>query len=137
MEVLASGLAFPEGPVAIDDGVVLVGEQGRGTITRIEPDGSTTDVVATGGAPNGLAIGPDGHLYVCNNGGLRFSTDDGRWNPIGLAEGHAGGWIQRVDLGSGQVETVFAAATSPGGRAPTSPPRASGASTQQHGHLLA
>jgi gluconolactonase len=104
---MAIGLAFPEGPVAVAGGAVLVGEEGLGRITRVEADGSTSVLAETGGAPNGLAIGPDGLLYVCNNGGLSFSTEGGVWTPLGLSDGHTGGFIQRVNIDSGEVETLF------------------------------
>jgi DNA-binding beta-propeller fold protein YncE len=64
----ATGLKFPEGPVAMDDGSVIVVEIEAGRITRVKPDGKTQVVAKPGGGPNGLAIGPDGALYVCNNG---------------------------------------------------------------------
>src|SRR3546814_18573384 len=36
------------------------------------------EVVATpGGGPNGLAIGPDGKLYCCNNGGFHYVEANG------------------------------------------------------------
>ena len=44
-QVIATGLRFPEGPVALADGAVLLVEIARGTLTRVEPDG-TTSVVA-------------------------------------------------------------------------------------------
>src|SRR5262245_66054109 len=69
---VASGLKFPEGPVALDDGSVLVVELGGGCITRVRPDGSKETVASPGGSPNGAAIGPDGALYVCNSGGWEF-----------------------------------------------------------------
>jgi gluconolactonase len=106
MELLSSDLAFPEGPVSLPDGTVLVGEEGRGQVTRVATDGSKTVVAETGGAPNGLALGPDGDLYICNNGGLALSLADGKWRPTGLAADHRGGWIQRVELSTGAVEVV-------------------------------
>ena len=36
---LADGLRFPEGPVALADGSLLVVEIARGTLTPIGPDG--------------------------------------------------------------------------------------------------
>ncbi|MCB1268108.1 MAG: hypothetical protein KDB19_08285, partial [Microthrixaceae bacterium] len=64
---LATGLRFPEGPVALDDGSVLLVEIERGTLSRVSPDG-TVDVVADcGGGPNGAAIGPDGAVWITNN----------------------------------------------------------------------
>ena len=66
LRILAAGLKFPEGPVALNDGSVVLVECAAGRITRIKPDGTTKVVAQTGAAPNGLAIGPDGKLYVCN-----------------------------------------------------------------------
>ena len=41
-------------------------------------------------------MGPDGHCYVCNNGGFSWRTDDGFTRPTGPAADYAGGAIQRV-----------------------------------------
>ena len=57
---LASGLGFPEGPVWMPDGTVLVVEMKHGRITRVHPDGRKETAAEPGGSPNGLAIGPDG-----------------------------------------------------------------------------
>jgi gluconolactonase len=95
VEVVAEGLAFPEGPVALSDGSVLLTEIDRGTLTRVTPAGKTEVVAECGGGPNGAAIGPDGAVYVCNNGG-RFAS--GHW---------AGGWIERVDLATGAREVIY------------------------------
>src|SRR5207247_5661293 len=74
---ITSGLEFPEGPVAMNDGSVLVVEIKRGTLTRVRPDGSKEVVAETGGGPNGAAIGPDGMVYICNNGGIKWAEDGG------------------------------------------------------------
>ncbi|MBK7473110.1 MAG: SMP-30/gluconolactonase/LRE family protein [Betaproteobacteria bacterium] len=106
-EVLASGLRFPEGPVALSDGSVLVVELERGTLTRIA--GGSADVVAhVGGGPNGAAIGPDGHCYVCNNGGSIWTDEPGGvLRPIAVVPGYKNGAIQRVDLRTGRGETLY------------------------------
>jgi gluconolactonase len=107
MEILATGLRFPEGPVALDDGAVLVVEIEGGALIRVGPGGERSSI-ACGGGPNGAALGPDGAVYVCNNGGLAFTTDDdGIRFPNGGAAGNHGGYIQRVDLATGSVEAVF------------------------------
>ena len=67
-EAVATGLRFPEGPVPMPDGSVLLVEIARGTLTRVAPDGSLSVVAELGGGPNGLAIGPDGAAYVTNFG---------------------------------------------------------------------
>jgi gluconolactonase len=107
VRVVAEGLQFPEGPVAMADGSVLVVEIARGTLTRVTPGGQLEVVARCGGGPNGAALGPDGRVFVCNNGGFAWQTVRGRQVPVGQAENHAGGSIQAVDLVSGQVETVY------------------------------
>ena len=69
-ELVADGLRFPEGPVVMPDGSVILVEIAEGQITRVHADGSKTVIAKPGGGPNGLAIGPDGKLYCCNNGGF-------------------------------------------------------------------
>src|SRR2546430_13760591 len=96
MREITSGLQFPEGPVALDDGSVLVVEIKRGTLTRVAPDGKQTIVATTGGGPNGAAIGPDGRVYVCNNGGFERHDGGGLLAPGNQAPRYAGGRIQRV-----------------------------------------
>jgi gluconolactonase len=65
------------------DGSVLLVEIARGTLSRVTPDGRVQVVADLGGGPNGAAIGPDGAVYVCNNGGFRYvshrATACGRW----------------------------------------------------------
>ncbi len=104
---IASGLRFPEGPVALPGGDVLVCEIAAGRIARIAPDGARTVAAQTGGGPNGAALGPDGRLWVCNNGGMEWYDRGGRLFPTGCARDYEGGSIQRVDLETGAVETVW------------------------------
>src|SRR6267143_6816820 len=90
-----SGLRFPEGPVALADGSVLVVEIAGGCLSHIA-DGKKTVVAQTGGGPNGAAIGPDGRCYVCNNGGFEWHRDGGHIRPIMQAKDYSGGRIERV-----------------------------------------
>ena len=106
--VVATGLRFPEGPVALGDGSVLVVEMEGGRLIRILPSGDKKVVAALGGGPNGAAIGPDGKCYVCNNGGFEWTrTDTGFVRIIGRASAYAGGRIERVDLQTGAVDILF------------------------------
>jgi gluconolactonase len=107
IQLVAEGLMFPEGPVAMADGSVLVAEIKGQRITRVHPDGSKEMLVETGGGPNGLAVGPDGALWIANNGGS-FSWHDemGITVPGPTPPGHEGGSIQRYDFATGQLETV-------------------------------
>src|SRR3989442_11807141 len=118
MRQITSGLQFPEGPVALADGGVLVVEIKRGTLTRVAPDGKQTIVATTGGGPNGAAIGPDGLVYVCNNGGFEWHDVGGLLVPGNQAHDYSGGRIQRVDLATGKVEDLYTACD---GRAPPGP----------------
>ncbi len=104
---ITKGLRFPEGPIAMPDGSVLLVEIERQTLSRVLPDGRVEVVAKTGGGPNGAAIGPDGACYVCNNGGFEWIRDSGGLRPHTQAEDYVSGSIQRVDLKSGKVETLY------------------------------
>ena len=108
-EIIAAGLEFPEGPVVMPDGSIVLVEIKRGTITRVDPDDGSVDVVAQpGGGPNGAAIGPDGALYVCNNGGFEWGEARGLTIPGLVADDYSSGRIERIDLETGAVEVVYA-----------------------------
>ncbi len=105
---IANGLQFPEGPVALDDGSVLLVEIARGTLSRVTTDGRVHVLADLGGGPNGAAIGPDGAVYICNSGGFRWHTEsDGCHRPIGQAADYSGGRIERVDLDTGHFERLY------------------------------
>src|SRR5215213_4867058 len=98
MRFMTDGLRFPEGPVMLKDGSgVAVVELASAAITAVDFDGSKRQIASTGGSPNGLAWGPDGMLYVCNNGGLNWVEKDGLLRAHGQADDYSGGRIERVD----------------------------------------
>lgn len=107
MQIITDGLRFPEAPVVMPDGSVIVTEIEQGRITRVAPDGSKTVVATPGGGPNGLAIGPDGKLYCCNNGGFNWSEAGGFLAPHGIASDYSGGRIERIDIDTGEVEILY------------------------------
>jgi gluconolactonase len=53
---IAAGLRFPEGPVAMPDGSVILVEIDAQRLMRVLPDGTKRVVAVTGGGPNGAAI---------------------------------------------------------------------------------
>ena len=109
MKILADDLWFPEGPVWLPDGSIVLVEIRRGTLTRVWPDGSKTIVANLGGGPNGAALGPDGDIYVCNNGGFKWVERDGRHHLAGSPENYVTGRIERVNLETGKFDVLYEA----------------------------
>ena len=107
MRIIATGLRFPEGPVALPDGSVALVEIARGTVSRVAPDGGVSVIATPGGGPNGLAVGPGGALFVCNNGGFVWHEEGGMTRPVGTPADYSGGRIERIDMASGAVETLY------------------------------
>lgn len=107
MRVLATGLQFPEGPVAMPDGSVILVEIARGTLSRVTPAGTVEVVANLGGGPNSAALGPGGRMYVPNNGGFRFHRENGCHRPVGQADDYSGGRIEVVDLATGRFERLY------------------------------
>jgi gluconolactonase len=94
MDVIAEGLGFPEGPVVMADGSVIVVDVMGGRVLRCW-NGRSETLCEPGGGPNGLAIGPDGYLWLCNNGG------------IGQTGPGSEGRIERIDPATGKFERVY------------------------------
>ena len=103
---VAEGLRFPEGPVALEDGSVLVVEIQRGTLSKVDPSGAVSVLADCGGGPNGAAIGPDGAIYVCNNGGFKWHEMGGITAPGAQPDDYTGGRLQRVTF-DGAVSNVY------------------------------
>ena len=106
---VASGLAFPEGPIAMPDGSVVLVEMFGPRLTRVHPDGKTETIAEIAGGPNGAAVGPGGLIYLCNNGGRYTAVDVGGLTipgPVTKAN-YIGGRIQTVDLATGEVTDLY------------------------------
>jgi gluconolactonase len=106
--ILAEGLKFPEAPVPMNDGSVLFVQIESKQVSRLMPDGTVSLVKQMEGGPNGLAIGPDKALYIANDGGRFSFAQRGGYNFPGAAPAeHVGGSIQRLDLKSGALTTLY------------------------------
>ena len=77
IEIVAEGLGFAEGPVVMPNGDVVTVDVRGGRLVRTTSDGSSIEIARPGGGPNGAAIGPDGALYVVNNGGFPWTERGG------------------------------------------------------------
>ncbi|MFD2167804.1 SMP-30/gluconolactonase/LRE family protein [Thalassotalea euphylliae] len=112
-ELITASLEYPEGPVYLKDGSILLVDIKAQTLVKVSASGESTIVAHTGGGPNGLAIGPDGHAYICNCGGFT-------WMPVPIPPkeqvlnigttqpaDYKGGLIQKVDLATGDVTTLY------------------------------
>ncbi len=105
IRILAEGLGFPEGPVAMPDGSVILTEINGGHITRIGTDGSVARLGKSGGGVNGIARGPDGMLYVCDNGGSRYVP--GHFMGQGPSDDYVTGSVLRVDPATGARTVLY------------------------------
>jgi len=106
---VTSGLRFPEGPIAMPDGTVVLVEMFGPRLTRVHPDGRTESIAEVPGGPNGAAVGPGGTIFVCNNG-ARFTAVDlgGLTMPGPTTPGaYLGGSIQTVDPATGEVADLY------------------------------
>ena len=89
------------------DGSVVLVEIERQTVSRVLPDGTVQVIARTGGGPNGLAVGPDGAFYVCNNGGFAWRLEENLFRPAMVSSDYVSGRIERVDPGTGAVAVLY------------------------------
>lgn len=115
---LATGLRFPEGPVVMPDGSMVLVEIEAKRLTRVARDGAKTTIAEMKGGPNGAALGADGKIYVTNNGGFDWREDAHGLFPVRQASDYSGGRIERVDPATGKIETLYTACDGRGLRGP-------------------
>jgi gluconolactonase len=110
IQLVTEGLEFPEGPIAMADGSVILTEIKGQRLTRVHPDGRKETVADVPGGPNGAAVGPDGAIWITNNGGsFEWLDVGGLCVPGQTPASHVGGSLQRLDLSTGKLDTVYEA----------------------------
>ncbi|MBT8114828.1 MAG: SMP-30/gluconolactonase/LRE family protein [Arenicella sp.] len=111
--VISSNLKYPEGPVHCADGSIILVEINGQQLSIVAPDGGPARKLAdVPGGPNGAAAGPDGDIYICNDGGFD-------WIPMPLPNGqkllvtgnqphgYSGGSLQKIDSATGELVTLY------------------------------
>jgi gluconolactonase len=89
--LLASGLGFPEGPVILGGGRIVLCDGNTGDLLAYD-NGSISTYAHTGGSPWGTVLGSDGAIYVTQGGNVPGSGDTSavsgiqRVNPDGTVE---------------------------------------------------
>ena len=117
IEIMCSGLGYPEGPIHCSDGSILLVEIQAEQLSIVRPGKTKSEQIAPiPGGPNGAAVGKDGGIYVCNDGGFK-------WEPIRLPNGqtlsiggnqpknYTGGKLQKVDSATGEVTDLYTSCT--------------------------
>ncbi|HLW89855.1 MAG TPA: SMP-30/gluconolactonase/LRE family protein [Roseiarcus sp.] len=95
-ELIASGLGWPEGPTVMPDHSLVFVDSYRSQLTILGGDRKPRRFADTAGGPNSCALGSDGALYVCQNGGTT-----GPWRAAEMVDPS----IQRLVEG-GKAETL-------------------------------
>lgn len=86
-QLVADGLGFPEGPVALPDGRIAFTDMRLQTVFELADSQPPSVLAVTDGSPNGAALGEDGLLYVANNGGLAPHSSESVWFATQQIEG--------------------------------------------------
>lgn len=105
IEILAEGLGFPEGPLVGSDGAVILTDIRGRRCNRVSADGKVSVFSECGGGPNGLAVGPDGFYYLCNNGGSLYL--EGHAMGLGPHPDYKFGYVQRLDPKTGDADMLY------------------------------
>jgi gluconolactonase len=106
MQTITDGLRFPEGPIVLADGSLLVVEIAGGALTHVSANSDLKVIAKLDGGPNGAAVGPGNCVVIANSGGWIYAREANGWQ---RPTGQAGmpGWIERVELATGAVTRLY------------------------------
>jgi gluconolactonase len=108
VQVVTDKLVYPEGPVAMPDGTVILVDIADESLKRVFPDGTVAVIASVPGGPNGAALGPDGRIYICNHGGVDWiDVQGGRLRTGTQRADYTGGSIDIVDLRTGACQRLY------------------------------
>ena len=85
-QIVSEGHSFSEGPAVNARGEVFFTDLSNDGIHKIGLDGKVTIFQKESGWPNGQMFGPDGKLYVCQNGKKRIVAYDSKGKEEVIAE---------------------------------------------------
>lgn len=106
MQTITDALRFPEGPIVLADGSLLVVEIAGRALTHVSANSDLKVIAELEGGPNGAAVGPDNCVVIANSGGWIYTHEANGWQrPTAQAE--APGWIERVELSTGRVTRLY------------------------------
>jgi gluconolactonase len=91
--LLASNLGFPEGPVVMPDGSIVLCDGNTGELLHWK-DGAMGTFADTGGSPWGAVLGADGAIYVTQGGNVPGSGDESA--VAGIQRVNADGSVERL-----------------------------------------
>ncbi len=116
IEIMASGLEYPEGPIHCADGSIILVEIKGKRLTLVPANGSSAIKLAdVPEGPNGAAVGADGKIYICNDGGFDWiglpPSKPVLWVAGNQPANYTSGSLDRVDVHTGTVETLFSECT--------------------------
>jgi sugar lactone lactonase YvrE len=108
MRTIATGLRFPEGPIAMPDGTIVLVEIERGTLLarhagRPAPKSSRSSAAGRTAQRSVRTARPTS----ATTAGLRWHEDQNGLRPVGQPDDYAGGRIERVDLATGAVRVLY------------------------------
>ncbi|GLS36699.1 hypothetical protein GCM10010869_22900 [Mesorhizobium tianshanense] len=108
MRTVTDKLVYPEGPIWMTDGSIILVDIADQSLKRVQTDGTVETIATVAGGPNGAAMGPDDTVFICNNGGMDWiEVQSGRLRPGLQSASYECGSIDVVHLPTGKVRRLY------------------------------